>query len=193
MNIDFELDFFYYRKEIGLDYEDEHMKKLYPHISKGKDFVKEESLQNIFRLLTRTYTKKYPLTDNWFRMFLLKNSSKYIVKDPDYVDDELDFFISDAMNSRSDISSIYFKQIMDEKSDLLYLEYTEFIFKNPENVLVIASAIEKELDRLTYNKQTGDETIYEVLNSPIKKIELSSSKFKLTINKDYWDKSLGSF
>ena len=35
--------------------------------------------------------------------------------------------------------------------------------------------------------------IYEVLNSPIKKIELSSSKFKLTVNKDYWDKSLGSF
>ncbi|WP_445710504.1 hypothetical protein [Flavobacterium sp.] len=193
MNIDFELDFFYYRKEIGLDYEDQHMKKLYPHISNAIDFVAGGSLGNVFRLFTRTYAKKYPLTDNWFGLFLIKGSSKYIVKDPDYVDDELDFFISDAMNSRPDISSIYFKQIRDGKSGLLYLEYTEFIFKNPENVSVIASAIEKELDGLTYNKQTGDETIYEVLNSPIKKIELSSSKFKLTINKDYWDKNLGSF
>jgi hypothetical protein len=189
MNIDFKLEFFYYREKIIFGGEDQYFLSLLPDIDKAQTYVKACQLSEFLRLYTRALSNNYVIPIQMWRM--ISTYSKNVdLPYPEYVNPDSDFYIHQHNLTRSDLYSIYYK-LHRRDDNFCFLELIEMRFLANQNTNELAEEIEKELQEKQFSKIVGTSIIYQVSDSPIKTIEISESIFKLTINSDYWDEKLG--
>lgn len=185
--IKLDLEFFYYPVKQILDAKDEEYIALWPMIDDFKKFINTTSIPEVCKLITITYKEQYAQQKYWYRNLLNKNSFEIDYEYPEGIDDEIDRYAPKNVLQRKDFEYILMRQFDDFEKNCYYLKEFEIKFSTPQNLGELQSAIENGLEEKEFTKSdTVDEVYYMVTDSPISRIEISTTKFLMRINPEKW-------
>jgi hypothetical protein len=184
MNLDFNLDFFYYQKQIILDGEDPIFLENLKHEIKFWEYTKQASVEDIIELIVFVYAKKYAI-NQWYSAFSDKKNvdSTY----PEGLDPELDLYLSQEQIASKYVKSFACKHFDDPEQNTFFVEWIRLEFVNPQQLEGLVQAIIRGLKGVNYTESNeGGLVVFNIQDSPISKIEITSTSFRIDFNPDKW-------
>ena len=192
METDFKLDFLYYQEKAILDAKDPKMKEYLEDISRFQDFIKNESLINVVKIICRVYLNEYAQGKYIYRGFIIDGAYKINLVYPDFVDQESDLYVAENKLSREDINYVYFKRFDDAENNSYFLKELEIGFASLQDLMGIAKGVEEELGVTEFKRFNNSEGIeFIIKDSPIASIKIGSDKFNMIINQEKWIRYFG--
>lgn len=185
MNLDFNLDFFYYQREGILDGEDPIYVANRKHEIKFWEYTKQASVEDIIELIVSVYAKKYAI-NQWYSAFSdleKKVDSTY----PEDLDPELDLYLSQEEITSKHVKSYACKHFDDPEQNTFFVEWIRLEFVNSQQLYGLVQAIIRGLKDVNYTESNeGGLVVFNMQDSPISKIEITSTSFRIDFNPDKW-------
>ena len=182
MNIsDINLDFLYLNKGAVLGGKDPFWEKWRGERYNFFDFLSKEPLVKVIDLTVHIFKNKYP------RVYFAFADINISLKDVIYVKDKSGYnVLGERFIERDDLKSVKKKYGKITEYESSILEGIGYEFKEP--ILNLEEIIDKQLEGKKYKKRREEmEVVYEVIDSPILRLVITSTTFLLEVNRDKWE------
>lgn len=147
-----------------------------PERWKFSEFVETASIEKILELILIAYKDKYP-RNYWFGIFATLEASKHVQEINGYQVVDCKYFNRREFSKYSDKYKV-------DSGGIEYLSEMIIELKEPYSDMI--SMVERTLSGNTYTKASRNgNTIYQLTDSPLLKLEVAEKYFALTVNDDF--------
>lgn len=157
----------------GIRKKDPFWQEWQPERWKFSEFIETAPIEKVLELIIIAYKDKYP-RNYWFGMFTKLEAHKHVREDNGYR------FVDSEYLERKEFFKYSYKYLEDADG-IKYL--SEMIIELKEPFSDMISMVERTLSGKTYTKASRNgNTIYQLTDSPLLKLEVADKYFALTVN-----------
>lgn len=147
-----------------------------PERWKFSEFVETAPIEKVLELIIIAYKDKYP-REYWTGIFMTRKGAREVKRIDGYSIFKEDYLSKDDM-------ATYKVKLKQDAGGIDYLSEMIIELKEPYSDMI--SMVERTLSGKTYTKASRNgNTIYQLTDSPLLKLEVAEKYFALTVNDDF--------